>query len=825
MSSETILVIDDQPEVAHLVTRLIGVNRPGAEVLSALDGPSGLRAIAERRPDVVILDAKLPGMDGFEVCRRLRADPATADIPVLMISGTFTDPLHRAQGLDVGADGFLCKPFEAAEFSAQLRSLLRLKRQSDQLRRREKDLEDELARRAGVLRESEEKFRTVFEHSPDAIFVEADDGEVLDVNPAACALHGMSRSELVGRSVFDLVPEDQREIVREQFPRWFTGELTEYRGFSRARAGRDVPVEMRASRVCYAGRRAILLHVRDISLREKLLQRFTRLNECLLSLGADSERNIQRFTALAGEELGADFACYSGLDGHDLVSIGRWRLPDEIPDRNPAEGRVCASVLSESVTTVVVLGDLAATPFARTDPAVERLGLRTFAGRAVTWQGRPVGVLCALFRRDAHPSEEDRDFLSIVASALSAEEDRRRADRLARENDDRLRQAQKMEALGRLSGGVAHDFNNLLTAILGYGRMLLADRAGDAALCADLAEIVRAGERGEQLTRQLLTFSRRQPAERIFLDLNAAVTDIQRLLRRTLGEDIELRMVLGENLGAILADAGQIGQIIMNLSVNARAAMPRGGRLTIRTSVVTLDAADGLARPDAAPGRYVLLEVEDTGSGMSPEVREHAFEPFFTTKRTGEGSGFGLAIVYAIVQQSGGFIDLETGAERGTTFRIHFPRLDVPPETPTRASATALPRGQETILVVEDDAPVRHLAARLLASLGYRVLEAADGDEAASLAESADGAVDLLLTDVVMPRTSGGELVARLRSSRPGMRFLYMTGFSRDAAPNPAAGGPAVPVLMKPFTLPQLAMRVREVLDGPPPGAPPGAGG
>jgi two-component system cell cycle sensor histidine kinase/response regulator CckA len=380
--------------------------------------------------------------------------------------------------------------------------------------------------------------------------------------------------------------------------------------------------------------------------------------------------------------------------------------------------------------------------------------------------------------------------------------------------EDELRHAQRLESIGRLAGGVAHDFNNLLTAIGGYAEFALRRARHDPRLAADLEEIRRATDRATALTRQLLAFSRKQILAPKVLDVNTVVREMAPLLGRMIGENIALETRLAPALGAVRADPGQLEQVIMNLVVNARDAMPSGGRLVIETGAAELCDDRATALSGASSGRYVMLAVADTGVGIAAGAREHLFEPFFTTKE-GKGTGLGLATVYGIVRQSGGTIRVASEPGRGARFEVLLPLVEERPDAGGKpAHAPELPRGSETLLLVEDEDAVRTLAERILTgTCGYRVIEARSGDEALALAGHGPGAIDLLLTDVVMPGMSGFELAERLRARRPGLPVVYMSGYTGEAI---APGGvlPAdVDLIEKPFTPETLARRVRAAID------------
>jgi nitrogen-specific signal transduction histidine kinase/ActR/RegA family two-component response regulator len=378
-----------------------------------------------------------------------------------------------------------------------------------------------------------------------------------------------------------------------------------------------------------------------------------------------------------------------------------------------------------------------------------------------------------------------------------------------------LRHAQKMESVGRLAGGVAHDFNNMLSVILGYtGFALEAVRPGDP-LHDDLKQVQSAAERAASLTRQLLAFSRKQVLSPEALDLNDVVRGLEDMLRRLLGEDVELELSLEEGLGSVKADRGQLEQAILNLAVNARDAMPQGGRLSIETADLELDAEHAAHHLGVTPGPYVLLALADTGCGMDEETRSRAFEPFFTTKAPGQGTGLGLAMVYGLVQQSAGSVWLYSEPGRGTVFKIYLPRVDAAVTVPgKRMPDNVERRGTETILIVEDEDAVRMAAERILLAAGYTVVSAANGGEALELCELNSDDIDLLLADVVMPQMSGRELADRVSGLWPNLKILYMSGYSDNALVHHGVLEPGTRLLAKPFTAEDLRRKVREVLDG-----------
>src|SRR2546430_11901630 len=383
-----------------------------------------------------------------------------------------------------------------------------------------------------------------------------------------------------------------------------------------------------------------------------------------------------------------------------------------------------------------------------------------------------------------------------------------------RQLEAQLVQAQKMEAIGRLAGGVAHDFNNLLTVILSYSELLLEELPKDSSNRDDIGQIRKAAQGASELTRQLLAFSRQQVLEPKVVDLNAAVTGIERLLARVLREDIQLRCTLAADAGTVRVDPGQLEQVIMNLAVNAPDAMPNAGRLTVATANVSLDETYMQARPLAAPGRYVMLAVTDTGTGMDAATQARIFEPFFTTKEVGKGTGLGLATVQGIVQQSGGFIWVYSEPNHGTCFKVYLPRVDAPPAKAEAVAGDPL-RGTGPLIVVEDVEAVRAVTRRMLERYGYRVLEAADGEAAIRLAANSAEHIHLLLTDVVMPNVSGRDLAEMFAKTFPSSKVLFMSGYTDDAIVRHGILQEGIAYLQKPFTPESLASKVRAVLDLP----------
>ncbi|MBI4563868.1 MAG: PAS domain S-box protein [Planctomycetes bacterium] len=418
---------------------------------------------------------------------------------------------------------------------------------------------------------------------------------------------------------------------------------------------------------------------------------------------------------------------------------------------------------------------------------------------------RPDGGVSWVFSQVVAEADPSGQVEGYVAAITDITEKRRL--------EERYNQAQKMEAVGRLAGGVAHDFNNMLTAIIGYSELLLAQLSPGDPMRENVEEIHKAGQRAAGLTRQLLAFSRRQMVEPRVLDLNSCVAGVEKLLRRLIGEDVELVTAPARDLWPVRGDPGQVEQVLMNLAVNSRDAMPQGGKLTIETANVELDVEYVQIHADVRPGGYVLLAISDTGCGMTKEVFSHLFEPFFTTKEKDKGTGLGLATVYGIVKQNGGHICVYSEVGHGTTFKIYLPRAGASKRESSVRPPKIDKRGTETILLVEDEGAVRKFSRKVLEHQGYRVLQAENGEEALRMCERHHAPIDLLVTDVVMPRMGGPELAKRMAGVRPRMKVLYLSGYTTNAMVHQGIRDPDLAFLQKPFSSDALIRKVRETLD------------
>jgi PAS domain S-box-containing protein len=655
-----ILAIDDKADNLVTLSALLKNLMPGCTVVTAQSGIEGLREAKTGQPDVILLDVKMPDMDGFETCRRLTSDETTRHIPVIMVTAIKTDPKSRVKGLEIGANTFLAKPIDEYELVSQVKVALRIKKAEDALRREKDSLEQLVEKRTAVLRESEAKYRLLVENQTDMVVKMDLEGRFLFVSPSYCRTLGKNEKDLLDQKFSGFVHQEDRDRTKDAIKNLYSPPHT----------------------ICVENR------------------------------------------ALTGK-------------GEMWLS---W---------------LYTAVLDKDGILTEIIG----------------------AGRDITGQKQ---------------GEAEREKLQA-----------------------QLTQARKMESVGRLAGGVAHDFNNMLTVILGYAQSALDETDPSDPLYTSLKEILNAAGRSTEITRQLLAFARKQAIAPQVMDLNRTVEGMLKMLRRLIGEDIDLVWKPGENLWPVMIDPSQIDQILANLCVNARDAISDRGRITIETGPASFDNAYCTKHTDFIPGDFVMMAVSDNGCGMDKETLDNLFEPFFTTKDLGKGTGLGLATVYGIVKQNNGFIHVSSEPGQHTVFRIYLPsHLGQAPGLPKQKTGE-IPLGRgETILIVEDEAVILDLCKLMLERLGYTVLTAATPKEALRLAETAGGEIQLLMTDVVMPEMNGRDLAKQLTMLCPDIKLLFMSGYTANVIEHQGVLGKGMNFIQKPFSKNALAVKVNEALGG-----------
>jgi two-component system cell cycle sensor histidine kinase/response regulator CckA len=791
-----VLIVDDNPTDRRVLSN--SLEAEGHRTLEAADGIEALEILRSTQVDAVISDVLMPKMDGYRFSYEVRRSEELRGIPIVVYSATYTGPMENGFSTKAGAVHFVQRPAPTGAILEALTDAVRsgksverdraaeqtekLKEYSErlllELEKKNLDLEsarDLLSAANDALGQSEKRYRDLVDQAPIGIMQTTPDGRFLAVNAAFARMLGYDSPEQVLRLNASETYADalDRIGILEAFHR--TGSVSGLEMRVKKRDG--TPIWIRSDG------RAVRGVDGEVERYEVFVVDIQDQRGAVEALKASEER----YHALMEHAQDAIFVndengVVQEVNGAAERLVGATRA--EIVGRNfldtlPADDR--EQVLAEFRETLVHGRSL----------ELREVRIQRRDGSIV-----PAEVTASVVEIGGKPF--------VVALLRDVSERNTMA--------EQLRLAQKMEAIGQLAGGVAHDFNNLLTVILGYSQLLAANLRDQPEDFSAIEEIRKAGESAAALTGQLLAFSRKQILEPRVLDLNKVVQHIQGMLSRLIGEDIQIVFKLDPGLGSVRADAGQIEQVVMNLAVNARDAMPKGGHLSIETANVELDDTYSQSHVPVLPGLHVMLAVSDTGVGMDEATRSRIFEPFFTTKEKGKGTGLGLATVYGIVKQSGGYIWVYTEPGRGTTFKVYLPRINVPPDPPVVPEVAERPTtGEETILLVEDEHAVRALARKMLEARGYRVLEAADGGQAVEIAGKES--IDLLLTDMVLPGMGGREIAARIHVIHPSVKVLYTSGYTDDAIVRGGLMERGSAFLEKPFNPANLARKVREILD------------
>jgi PAS domain S-box-containing protein len=729
--------------------------------------------VGEAPFDIVLLDLGLPDSQGLETLNAL-LKPA-GEIPIVVLTGLADDVLS-VEAVDSGAQDYLVKG------KIDGRTLFRILRYSIGRKRQER-----------ALRQSEERYRAVTQTATDAIISADGAGNIMGWNLGAEKIFGYSEAEVIGRPATVLMPSRFHErhsagmaSLQAGGEHHVIGKILELEGVRKD--GVEFPIELSLSSWDVAEGRFYTAIIRDVTDRKRT-EELLRKSESDLTM-AQKVANVGSWSwHIPSNRLIWSDQMYRifGLD----------------------KGKISGD-LDEVISKAVHPGDR---------DAVMRINLSVIRDKKprpmcyrVIW---PNGEERTVWAEAGELLLDETGNPEVLTGIVKDITEQKRTEAEKERLQAQLQQAQKMEAVGRLAGGVAHDFNNLLTVITGYSELLLQKVGKESPMHRELEEIQRAGMRASSLTQQLLAFSRKQVIEPKVLDLNLLVADLGKMLARLIGENVDLKIVRGKNLEMVKVDPVQFDQVLINLAVNAKDAMPDGGTLLIETVNVELDEEYCAQRPyEIHPGRYVRLVVSDTGHGMTKEISQQIFEPFFTTKAMGKGTGLGLSMVYGAVKQAGGSIEVYSEVGIGTTFQIYLPRVEGDAVKPGEVGRPAvLPKGTETVLVVEDEEVVRNMNVRILTGLGYKILQARNGADAIAVAQKYGDRIDLLLTDVVMPGMHGGELATQLVLHYPEMKVLFTSGYTDDAISQHGVLAEGLSFIGKPYTPSSLARKVREVLD------------
>lgn len=807
-NSLSVLFVDDDKGFINSLKRAL-INEKFTR-LFAQSGMEALEILQNDKVNVMIADMKMPQMDGLSLLRKVKIEYPGV---VRMILTAYTNPDEILESINSGeVFRYIVKPLKS---TSDFKSYIYDAMDYFNLKTLEKKL-----------RESEERYRVLFESSPDGIAItDIQSKKPVYVNSAFNRMLGYNAEELKKMKLIDLPPDEKKEYVRSELKSQHLGEkaLAENLPLQR-KDGTIRYVDINSTQITIGGKKYIIDFFRDITKRKKAENGLQKAHDEL-------ERRVKERT----EEL------FNITEQLKLELTKRKQVELELRESSERY-RTLVNKLGEGVG----VADLEE-KFIISNPAAEKIfGVESgkLNGRKLyefldsensakvkeETKKRKQGISSSYEFEIIRPNGEKRQIImtatpkydknSKVIGSLGIFRDiteQKKAEEALRKSEEQLRQAQKMEAIGRLAGGMAHDFNNLLTAVLGYSELLLNKLDDLNPLTKYPREIKKAAELGVSLASQLLTFSRRQVVQLKGLDLSAVVIDMEKILHRLIGEDIELVTILNPKLGGIKADKTQIDQIIMNLSINARDAMPQGGKITLETNKIYLDEDYANRHIEVKPGNYVMLKVSDTGWGMDEETVSHIFEPFFTTKDQEMGTGLGLSTVYGIVKQSEGYIDVQSKLGHGTTFKIYFPStnetIELPKLPKSSVASAKLQAGWETILLVEDEESVWDLVCEVLKENGYTVLAAHNGNEAISICKQHKERIDLMLTDMVMPQMSGVTLAEKLKPTHSEMKVLYMSGYTGDDVVSRGLLKTGTPFLKKPFSPETLLRKIRELLE------------
>jgi PAS domain S-box-containing protein len=764
-----ILVVEDSREDLELTIREL--KKSGMDVeIDSVSTREGFAVKLRNQPvDMVLSDYRMPGWTGMDAFSEIVK--SGQDIPLILVTGTLGD-LKAVECIQIGMADYVLKRQLARLPMAILRA-----HQAKLLRDAQQEAE-------AALREGEARFRLLVENAPDAIVVlDMDSGRFSDCNEIALRLFRLTRGELLQCGPGELSPPFQpdgrhsAEAAREWMDR--ASSATPYFGWThRNSQGEEIPCEVHVVRLPSPSQKLIRGSILDITERKR-----------------------------AEEALRESEARYRGLVNNATYGIYWVTLEGDLLDANPALVQMLGYESIEALLAIDNTLCLYCDPAAR-DAVANRYREHERGDTTVEWKRKNGKIISVrLIGRRSRDVRRNSDCVELIVEDVT--------ERIAMEKQ--LRQAQKFEAIGQLAGGIAHDFNNMIGAILGWAEIGLEETESESRLHRHFDKVRHQAVRAAALTRQLLAFARRQILEPRTLDLNQNVTETLSLLEKVIGSNIEIKTKLAEDLTLVRADPTQIDQVLMNLCINARDAMPEGGHLIIETGEATFDEKYCAVQTSAHPGHYTMLAVTDTGAGMDAATLDRIFEPFFTTKETGKGTGLGLATVYGIVSQHGGFLQVYSEVNIGTTFRVYLPVMPSAEKTPLNVEDSRPARGgPETILIVEDHEGLRELARETLANLGYQILLACDGQEAVRVFLANRDRIDLLLLDVVLPKINGPEVYARISAEKQDVPVIFATGYSPEMELLQDAQERGLTVLQKPYVPRELARRVMESLDRQP---------
>ncbi len=778
-----VLIVDDFPDNIRVMINILSARY---SIIVSTGGSEAIEIVqSDNRPDLILLDVMMPGVDGFKVCRELKADKRTRDIPIIFITA-LTDEINMIKGFELGAVDYVTKPFNPKIVLARIQTHLELSAYQTDLEKIVDERTSALETAARHMRKERDRAEQYLDIAGVMFVALNTQGEVTLINKKGLSVLEYDEDEVLGKNwVDDFIPKEIRKDIKSIFFKIMSGDLKS--------------VEFYESPILTKSGKQKLIAWKNACLRDEN-------GEIVGTLGSgeniSEQREFEDALKLTERKLRI---LADNID--DVLWINK---PGNAEQSyiSPAFEKIWG-IPAEDITDLFKSFFKAVHQDDRED-IFKELNRSHYKGSAYQVEyriKRPDGSVRWIYDR-GFPVYDDQGNVEMMAGIASDITNRKNL-------EDQLHHAIKMETIGRLAGGVAHDFNNALTPITGISEMLLLKSGLDNKMQDSVREIKEAGERCANLTRQLLAFGRRQHMEMTTFDLNDVVRDVEKLLSRIIGEDIVLNKLLDSEPVYIKADVGQIEQIIVNLAVNARDAMPFGGSLTIETKSVYLDDVFSKKHVSVTPGHYIMMAVSDTGEGMDEDIQTKIFEPFFTTKEEGKGTGLGLATVYGIVRQSGGNIFVNSELNIGTTIIVYLPMVEAVPirgESQQKLTMADV-KGFETILLVEDDDSARKTVNSILSENGYHIIDACGGEDALKSCERHDGPIHLLLTDVIMPGMTGKELAGHISRVLPETKIIFMSGYTGSAIVHHGVLEKGIQFVQKPFTMDSLLTKVRQVLD------------
>ncbi len=781
MKNEILLAVDDKPDNLFALEQVIAEYCPDCKVITAQSAEKGLAVALKTPPDVAVIDVQMPGMDGIEMCRRLKSDNSTANIPVILLTVHKTTPQIKAEGLNAGADEFISKPVDNAELAARIKVMLRIKKAEDTLRLEKDRLEDAVRERTKQLQESNERYLAMFENMLNgvAVYQPVNNGEdfiFVDFNKAAEDIENVKKEDIIGKRVLDVFPNVEESGLLKVFQDVNkTGNPEHYPVFmykeDRLSGWRENLVYKLPSGEIVAiysdetEQMMTKLELVDSEIRYRTL--FDNANDAIFV--RDFDGNILDVNRLACE--------YLGYTREELMQM----TSADIIDPRQA-------------------------PFVQ-----DRLKkLREFGSLVFeTSHKRKDGEIVPIESSSCVVEYAQKPFMLTIARDIS---ERRQAEQERTKLQNQLRQAQKMQAIGTLAGGIAHDFNNILFPIIGYIEMTMENVPEGRAL-RNLKEVLKSANRAKELIQQILTFSRQSDQELRPLRVESIIKEALRLLRSSIPATIKIRQRV-EKCGLVMADPTQIHQIIMNLCTNAYHAMiEKGGVLEVTLNEMEFDQYDTAAYPDMEPGSYLKLNVSDTGCGIKNDIIERIFDPYFTTKEKGKGTGLGLSVVHGIVKSHNGHISVSSKPEVGTAFNVYIPMIETDSSPQEKKPDGLLRGGNERIMLVDDEKQIIEMETQMLERLGYRVTALTSSPEALEIFSSNPGNFDLVITDMTMPEITGMELSRNFMLIRPDIPIILCTGFSEIVTEEKAKSIGIREFAMKPVLRSKIAKIIRQILD------------